>query len=78
MNKIAALLLTICFMATGCPPERIEGTRSQEYSGYVLQGTVYFQDPRTNLCFLAFGSTRTNVPCTPEVLAEINKVEVSR
>lgn len=30
------------------------------------------------LCFLAFYDGFTNVPCIPEVLAEVNKVETTR
>lgn len=44
----------------------------------IVDTAVYIMDPQTKLCFAVFNATysyrnSTNVPCTPEVLAEIAK-----
>ena len=65
MKKIIGLI-AFCSFIIGCDLHNSD-------QGWLIKYGEYFQDPRTNLCFLEVGNRRifTNVPCTQEVMQEI-------
>jgi hypothetical protein len=78
MKTITAILITCCLIACDDGPAAVKETPSAENTHYASIYFTYFKDTRTNLCFVsqALGRTyavMTNVPCTPEVLALIDK-----
>ena len=72
------LLFILVLALTAC--ERSESSKHSAAQS-ALQGGVYTQDPRTGLCFFyryfdGDGETLlANVPCTPEVLAQVRRLD---
>ena len=71
---IAALSMTACLddaarLAVVATVHNIEKKEQPE------KNSRYVHDLRTNLCFIVANENMTNVPCTPEVLAEVEKAD---
>ncbi|TNE29050.1 MAG: hypothetical protein EP349_07055 [Alphaproteobacteria bacterium] len=59
------LILGGAFVLAGCE------VRIQDDAVQATNETVYTQDTKTNLCFAWQGINMTNVPCTSEVLEQV-------